>query len=194
LKAAFALWVATLLIAPRARAVGFAAQDAAPRGDEPITTSAATKPPGISASVEGTLGKRRLFGIPIDMKELRAALGPSDSFSKPVMPYGFASVMLGKTKAGLSLGHVLFGGRVDFRLSYLHGGITLGAGRFWLARTSEIEMGNLAGLGELFLGPQVPLGSHAALSVDASLAAELLPGHDGTIVYGPGLSLRLRFY
>jgi hypothetical protein len=186
--------IAALLVSPSARAVGFAGQAEAPQVDARTTSSPKAKRHGISGSVEGSLGKRWLFDIPIDTKELRAALGPGDSFSETVMAYGFASVMLGRTEAGLSLGHVVFGGRVDFRLSYVHAGVTLGVGRFWLDRTSDVEISNLAGLGELFLGPQVPLGNHCALSVDGSLAAELLPGHDDTIAYGPGLSLRLRFY
>jgi hypothetical protein len=194
LKAASALLLATLLVSPSARAVGSVGQAEAPRGDARATTSRSAKRHGLSGSIEGTLGTRWLFGIPIEMKELRAALGPGDSFSETVMAYGFASVMLGRTEAGLPLGHALFGGRADFRLSYFHGGVTLGVGRFWLERTNGAVMGNLAGLGELFVGPQVPLGNHCALSVDGSLAAELLPGHDDTIAYGPGLSLRLRFY
>jgi hypothetical protein len=149
----------------------------------------------LSGSLEGTFGKRWLFGIPIEMKELRAAIGPGDTFSRAVMPYGFASVMLGETQAGLSVGHVVIGGRVDGRLSYFHGGLSFGLGQFWLVRATDSErLKNLAALGELFVGPQVPLGSHLALSVDGSFAAELLPGHDGTIVYGPGLTLRLRIY
>ena len=93
--------------------------DAAPTAAESLVGAFA------GCLISGIATNGALFDIPIDTKELRAAIGPGDSFSETVMAYGFASVMLGRTEAGLPVGHVLFGGRADFRLSYFHGSVRL---------------------------------------------------------------------
>jgi hypothetical protein len=173
----------------------------APVAEEPPRRTPAAPPDaepnkhGFSGSAEVTGTQRTLFGIPVNAVELRASVGPPDSFSRGTIGYGFLGLMLGRTAAGLSLGHVVAGGRFEGRASYFHAGLALGFGAFQIsrARGGHLDLNPMT-VGECFAGLQFPLGDHAALSLDAGYALELLPGHDDTVMPGPGVTLRARFY
>jgi hypothetical protein len=149
---------------------------------------------GLSGTLEVGREMRSLFDIPIRGYELRGALGPADALNRHFWPGAFASVLLGDTDSGLSANHAVVGARFEGRARYLYVGASVGAGIFWLARANGGAMTNFEGLLDLFVGPQIPLGEHAAISIQARYSFEVLPGTDDTVAYGPGLALRGRFY
>jgi hypothetical protein len=171
-----------------------AARDAPTPVPEPATATQEPERQGLSGSLEFGKEWRSLYGIPLTGYDLRGTLGPSNVLHRHLLPAAFASVMVAHTDAGLGVNHVVIGGRVEARSRYFYAGISAGGGYFGLDRADSGSIGNAVGLLDLFLGPQVPFGEHFALALEGRLSLELLPGHDDTLAFGPGLAVRALVY
>jgi hypothetical protein len=161
---------------------------------EPTAAEPAQQKQGFSASLEAGKEWRWLYGIPIDGYDFRATFAPGAVLHRHFLPAVFTSVMLAQTETGLGVNHVVIGGRLEARARYFYVGMSAGLGYFWVNRADGGAMGNADGLLDLFLGPQLPLGDHFALALEGRFSAELLPGQDNTVAYGPGLALRAIFH
>ncbi|HTQ05265.1 MAG TPA: hypothetical protein VMI54_15485 [Polyangiaceae bacterium] len=162
--------------------------------DTPSPPDAANEAPTKKISLGFAAGGefRELYGIPITAVDVRGTLAPLAARKGMLLPGLFASVLVGATKEGLGVGHVLVGPRFEARSRYFFAGLSAGFGYFWIDRAGGDPMGNFDAAADVFGGPQIPLG-HLALALEARFSAELLPGTDATFAYGPGLAVRLRF-
>lgn len=166
--------------------------------DAPVSMSPSNPQPPLNKNVSFGFSAgpelRELYDIPVRGFDLRGMFGPAHAWLRYVRPSAFASVMLGRTEAGLGVGHVVFGGRLEAVSPYFYGGVTFATGYFWVSRASGGSMGNLDGLCDVFAGPQLPIGEHVALTLEARFTVEELPGTDDTVAFGPGAAVGLRFY
>jgi hypothetical protein len=162
-----------------------------PRAPDPNAKPTAKRP---AVSVGGGAEFRHLYGIPVAGLDARAALGPADAFERHFWPAAFVGLLVGRTDAGLDVDHLVLGARFEGRAGFVYGGASAALGYFRVSRANGGFMDNAELSCDLFLGPQVPLGGHTALSLEARVTAEILPGTNDALAFGPGVALRLRFY
>ena len=189
---ALALGAFSLFTAPAFATPGVRSSDEEPPDSDDASDAPAKN--DVSFGLAGGPEFRRLYDIPISGFDVRAMLGPETTRPSNFLPAAFVSMLLANTEAGLGVHHVVAGARFEAASRYFYGGVSLAMGYLWIDRARGGGMGNFDGVVDLFVGPQVPLGDHLTLSLEGRVSAELLPGTDNAIAYGPGVAVRARFY
>lgn len=140
----------------------------------------------------------RLFDLSIYALELDAGFGLRSAAHEKVFASLVGGVLLGQTEAGLGVRRFTVSAKVERQFDGFHVGLMGGLGAFALERARGGTIGNSVLSSKLYVGPEFKLsGDLATLSIDATLAADLLPGGEqskASVMYGPGVALAVRFY
>jgi hypothetical protein len=140
----------------------------------------------------------RLFDIPINALELEAGFGLRSALHEKVFVSFVGGALLGQTEAGLGVHRFTLSAKVERQFDGFHVGLMGGLGAFVLGRARGDTNENSVLSSKLYVGPEFKLsGDLATLSIDATFAADLLPGGEqskASVMYGPGVSLGVRFY
>ena len=151
--------------------------------------------PPLSGFVAAGGASRFLYDIPILGFEASAGLGPRDAAAQRFNFYASPRFFFGRTRAGLDVTEVTLGARAEYRFAgFAYAGANLAAGLLWLDRASSGGMTNATASASLFIGPELVLSDDVAIGIDVTGAAEYLPGADDTLMLGPGVELRVRFF
>lgn len=170
---------------------------ATPPAEEAAALPAAPPPstPRLGALFSTSLTQQWLFGIPIRAIELGVAAGGPELPHKKVRSYFATNLLVGETRAGVNVTRATFGARVERRFDPYHLGVIAGGGLFWFDRAGGGTMLNLTASANVFVGRDFELSNDGhALTVEANFGASHLPGHDSTVLFGPGVTVGLRFH
>lgn len=181
-----------------AAAIGLASSlcTAAPASAEETSPAQSAVEPDstVSGMLSVTPQFRRLYDIPVHAIELGVGVSGHDAADRPAHAYVAAHLLFGETSAGLAVVRGALDAVVDFRLGrFAHAGCVAGVGYLAVSRATRGSMTNLTLVGELFVGPELRFAD-VALSLDAALLADYVPGTDHALLWGAGAAVRGRFY
>jgi hypothetical protein len=165
----------------------------------PARAQPADEPPGNGPTPSGTVvvtpEYRWLFGIPVLGGEVTGAFGLNDRLKKPLQVEVAVNGFFGQTRAGLPLVRVSVGAVFDGRYGGFHFGGLLGLGYVTLRRADGSEwMDSAVATTDFFFGPELVLTPGLVVSVDATLAVDMIEGGRTVDLWGPGIGLRARVF